>query len=310
MSRRVNTVVVIIAAGATALTALAGCGGKTTSSEKKSATVSVSANTSLHDLLPQSVKTKGSLNMATDASYAPNEFTNDGGKSFQGFDIDLANAIGTKLGVKINISNAQFDGILAGINSKRFDFSMSSFTDNKSREQADDFVTYFSAGTSIGVVRGNPKNIKSQDDLCGKNVAAEKGSTQLNALTKDKDDSGALTLRGTCLSKNLPAPNAVPLPDQNGVNQAVIAGRADAFISDSPVVAYQVKLVAGQIQQGGTTTDVAPYGIAFSKNSPLTPIFQKAVTALIADGTYTKIIDTWGLQSGAVTESKIDAAVS
>lgn len=294
-----------------AVSALAACGsGKTANAEAKSATVSVGANSSLHDQLPEAVKSKGELTMATDASYAPIEFTSDGGKTFQGFDIDLANALAKVLGVKVTIKNAQFDGILAGINSGRFDFSMSAFTDNKSREGQNDFVTYFTAGTSIGVKKGNPKNIQSQDDLCGKKVAAEKGTIQIDALTKDKNDDGSLTLRGTCLSKKLPAPTAVALPDQNGVDQAVISGRADAFTGDSPIVAYQGKLENGQIELAGTTTDKAPYGIAFPKGSPLAPVFQKAMTQLISDGTYTKIVDTWGLQDGAVTESKINAAVS
>jgi polar amino acid transport system substrate-binding protein len=292
-----------------ALAALAACGsGKTANTGTKAASVSVSGNTSLHDQLPDSVKSKGELVMATDPSYAPIEFSANG-STYQGFDIDLANALGTLLGVKINIQKAQFDGILAGINSGRFDFSMSAFTDNKDREKQNDFVTYFKAGTSIGVKKGNPKNIQSQDDLCGKKVAAEKGTIQIDALTKDKNSDGSLTLRGTCLSKKLPAPIAVPLPDQNGVNQAVVSGRADAFTGDTPVVAYQGKLENGQIELAGQTTDEAPYGIAFPKGSPLVPIFQKAVNQLISDGTYTKIIETWGLQSGAITESKINDAV-
>jgi polar amino acid transport system substrate-binding protein len=304
-----RSIVAVIGLGA--VVTLAACSsGKTADSAAKSASVSVSNDVSLHDQLPADVKTKGVLNMATDASYAPIEFTNDGGKTFQGFDIDLANAIGTKLGVKITIKNAQFDGILAGINSKRFDFAMSAFTDNKTREAQNTFVTYFNAGTSIGVGKGNPKKIAAQDDLCGLKVGAEKGTIQADALTKDKYDDGSLTLRGTCLKAKKAAPSAVLLPDQNGVNQALVAGRADAFISDSPIVDFQIKLEKGAIEQGGTTTDEAPYGIAFPKDSPLATVFQKAMTALIADGTYTKIIQTWGLQKGAVTDSKINAAVS
>jgi polar amino acid transport system substrate-binding protein len=94
------------------------------------------------------------------------------------------------------------------------------------------------------------------------------------------------------------------------VNNAVVAGRADAFTGDTPVVAYQGTLVGGQIQLVGKTADEAPYGIAFKKGSPLVAIFHDAVTKLMADGTYTKIIKTWHLESGAITESKINAAVS
>lgn len=290
------------------LLGLAACGGKTAETTQKSATVSVSNDVSLRDQLPQAIKAKGQLVVGTDPSYAPVEFTAKGG-TFQGFDIDLGNAIGRKLGLKITFKAGQFDGILAGINAGRYDMAMSAFTDNKEREKANSFVTYFKAGTSIGVKRGNPKKIQSQDDLCGLKVGAEKGTTQSDALTKAKADDGSLTLKGTCLSKKKAAPVPVLLPDQNGVNLAVESGRADAFISDSPVVDYQVKLQNGQIQQGGTTTDVAPYGIALPKNSPLAALLQKTVQSLIDDGTYQKIITTWGLAKGAVTTSKVNAAV-
>ncbi|MCU1657162.1 MAG: transporter substrate-binding protein, partial [Pseudonocardiales bacterium] len=143
-SRLLMTATAVTAAGAMALT---GCSGKTATASHTSASVSVSSNTSLNAQLPQAIKSKGQLVMGTDASYAPIEFTNDGGKTFQGFDIDLANAIAKELGVKLVIKNAQFDGILAGINAGRFDFSMSAFTDNKKREGQNDFVTYYTAGT-------------------------------------------------------------------------------------------------------------------------------------------------------------------
>jgi polar amino acid transport system substrate-binding protein len=296
----------LLAAGSLAL---AGCGsGKKVSNSGTTANVSVGANKSLHDQLPAAIKSKGELVMATDPTYAPIEFAKSGG-GFQGFDIDLANALGKTLGVKIAIRKAVFDSILTGINDGRYDFAMSAFTDNKEREKANDFVTYFTAGTSIGVKKGNPRHIESQGDLCGLKVGAERGTIQAKALTANTA-GGAITLRGQCLKDHKKAPIPVLLPDQAGVNNAVVAGRADAFTGDTPVVIYQGTLEGGQIQLAGKTTDEAPYGIAFKKGSPLTPIFQKAMTELISNGTYTKIISTWKLQTGAVTESKINAATS
>jgi polar amino acid transport system substrate-binding protein len=301
------TAVAVLSVAALAITACSS--GKTANTQNKSASVgAVAKNSSLHDQLPASIKSKGTLTMATDPSYAPIEFAKSGG-GYQGFDIDLANAIGRTLGVKISIAKAQFDGILAGINGGRYDFSMSAFTDNKDREKANDFATYFKAGTSIGSKKGNPKHITTQLDLCGLKVAAERGTIQATALTATTAE-GAPTLKGECLKANKKAPTPVLLPDQGGVNSAVVSGRADAFTGDTPVVAYQGKLVGGQIQVVGQTTDEAPYGIAFKKGSALTPIFQKAVNQLIKNGTYTKIIDAWGLQTGAVTQSQINAAVS
>jgi polar amino acid transport system substrate-binding protein len=287
---------------------VAGCGGKTTDSGSKQAQVTVTQAADIAALVPEAIKSKGTIKIATDASYAPNEFSTDGGKTFQGMDIDLGNAIGKVLNLKVTFVNTPFDGILAGLAAGKYDLGMSSFTDNPEREKTVDFVTYFKAGTSIAVKKDNPLGIKSADDLCGKKVAAEKGTVQLDSLTKDIVD-GAPTLRGTCKKNGKPVPVAVPLPDQNAVNSALIAGRAEAFTADSPVVEYQVKVTNGAIEQGGTATDVAPYGIAISKRSgALKDAVQKAVQKLMDDGTYTTIMQTWGLTGGAIDQAKINGA--
>jgi polar amino acid transport system substrate-binding protein len=286
------------------------CGGKTTDSgANKQAQVTVSQAADIAALVPDQIRSKGTITIATDASYAPNEFSTDGGKSFQGMDIDLGNAIGKVLDLKVTFVNTPFDGILAGLAAGKYQLGMSSFTDNAEREKTVDFVTYFKAGTSIAVQKGNPLGIKSQDDLCGKKVAAEKGTVQLDSLTKDKLDDGSATLRGTCTAAGKPVPVAIPLPDQNAVNNALIAKRADAFTADSPVVEYQVKVTNGGVEQGGTATDVAPYGIAIAKSAgTFKDAVQKAVQKLMDDGTYTQILQTWGLTDGAITQAKVNGA--
>jgi polar amino acid transport system substrate-binding protein len=305
--RRTFAAPVVLAAAALLV---AGCGGKTTDSGgNKQAEVTVTQAADIAALVPAAIKGKGTITIATDASYAPNEFSTDGGKTFQGMDIDLGNAIGKVLNLQVKFVNTPFDGILAGLTAGKYELGMSSFTDNTEREKTVDFVTYFKAGTSIAVQKGNPLGIKSQEDLCGKNVAAERGTVQLDSLTKDALDDGTVTLRGTCKKDGKPVPAAVPLPDQNAVNNALIAKRADAFTADSPVVDYQVKVTNGGVEQGGSTTDVAPYGIAISKSSgTFKDAIQKAVQKLIDDGTYTKIMQTWGLTDGAITQSKVNGA--
>jgi polar amino acid transport system substrate-binding protein len=304
--RRSYAVPAVLAAAALLV---AGCGGKTTDSGSKQADVSVSQQADIAALVPDWIKSKGTLTIATDASYAPNEFSTDGGKTFQGMDIDLGNAIGKVLNLQVKFVNTPFDGILAGLASNKYELGMSSFTDNTEREKTVDFVTYFKAGTSIAVAKGNPKNIKSSGDLCGVRVAAERGTIQLDSLTKEKLDDGTVTLLGQCKADGKKAPTAVPLPDQNQVNNALIAGRADAFTADSPVVDYQVKITNGGVEAAGTAADVAPYGIAVAKTSgQLKDAVLKAVQKLISDGTYTKIMTTWGVQDGAITDPKINGA--
>ena len=117
--------------------------------------------------------------VAADATYPPNEFLDEDGQDDRRHDPDLANALGKVLGVKIEIVNAPFDGIMPGLAAGKYDLGLSRFTDTKEREQTVDFVTYFSAGTSFFVRadRAGP-TINGLADLCGHKVAVEKGTIQ------------------------------------------------------------------------------------------------------------------------------------
>lgn len=313
MKLRVGGRLPATALAATALVAvavLAGCGGKTTdTANKATSTGGLEKDDALAAMLPDKIQQKGEIVVATDAEYAPNEFSNDGGKTFVGMDVDLGNAIGKVLGVKVRFVNATFDGILAGVQANKYDLAMSSFTDRKDREGQVDMVTYFKAGTSIAVKKGNPLGIKVAGDLCGKRVGAERGTIQLDTLTKDTDEDGNPTLRAQCVKDGKQPPTAVPGTNQNDVNSALIAGRADAFTADSPIVDYQVKITHGDIEQGGETTDVAPYGIGVPKDDgQYAQAILGAVKKLMDNGQYGKILDTWGLQAGAITDPQLNPA--
>lgn len=271
--------------------ALTACGDD--DSDKKSST---SESTAGSIAVPAEFEGK-TLKIATDAAYAPSEFVDTDGKTIVGFDVDLGKAIGEKLGLDVEFQNATFDGILAGVESGKFDMSMSSFTDTKEREEQVDFVTYFSAGTSFFVNSDGGPDVQSLDDLCGLKVAVQKGTTQQeDAEAQQKKCDEEIDLQ--------------TYPDQNGANQALASGRAEVSFADSPVAAYQVKLSKGDFKLVGEAYGAAPYGIALPKGSPLAAPIQKALEALIADGTYEEILKEWGVESGAIANPEINGAIS
>ena len=180
--------------------------------------LNLSKDDALAALVPASIAGKGTLTIATDASYAPNEFLRNGQGDPIGMDVDLGNAIAQLLGLKTQWVNTGFDGILAGINAGRYNLSMSSFTDTKKREEQVNFVTYLNAGVSIVVAKGNPENINSLADLCGKKVGAENGTTEQDMLTKANVDDSVVK---TCSDAGKPAVQASGYPTQNDVNVAV-----------------------------------------------------------------------------------------
>jgi polar amino acid transport system substrate-binding protein len=256
--------------------------------------------------VPDDVRAKGTLVIAEDPSYAPDEFTLPGSSQVVGMDIDLGRAIGQVLGLKVTFANTTFDGIVPGLGAHRYDLGMSSLTDTAKREKVVDFVTYFKAGTSIVVQKCNPKHIDSFLDLCGKKVGAENGTIQIDQLRKEQAD-GSIVAK--CRQKGKQPPVAKGYPQQTGAASALASSRIDAYIADSPVVAYALKQTTGAFQKAGSVKGVAPYGIAVPKHSgTMKNAVAGAVRTLMKDGTYLKILKNWGLTDGKIDRVRINAA--
>jgi len=278
-----------------------GSGGSGTQSSSSGGGGSAKADPAVAGMVPSKYKSKGTLTIAADATYAPNEFIGPDGHTVVGMDADLGNAIAQTMGLKADIKNATFDSILPGLASGKYDLGMSSFTDTKEREKTVDFVTYFSAGTSFYVKAQGGPNVTSLADLCGHKVAVEKGTTQQIDVEHQIPK---------CKSAGKAAPQLTVFPDQNGANLALSSGRADVGMADSPVAAYQVKKSGGQFKLSGSPYGTAPYGIAIPKNSGLDKPVLAAMKTLIKNGKYKTILTKWGIQAGAISNPGINQATS
>src|SRR2546423_225565 len=120
------------------------------------------------------------LRVGSDIEYAPIEFYKENTKQPQGLDYDLAQALGKKLGATVTfVNDTDFAGIIGALKAGRFDVVMSAMNDTAERRgKGVDFIDYFRAGSSILAKKGNPEHISGLDDLCGKTVAVQKGTTQ------------------------------------------------------------------------------------------------------------------------------------
>jgi polar amino acid transport system substrate-binding protein len=290
--------------------ALAGCGGSggsssTSSGAAAAASTSTPAATGTDDavaaLVPAAIKAKGTLRIASDASYPPNEFIGSDGKTVVGMDADLAKALAAVMGLKAEVRNASFDGIIPGLAAGKYDLGMSSFSDTKEREKVVDFVTYFQAGTAFLSPASSSTSYSSLSDLCGRKVAVEKGTTQA-------DD--AIAQGKKCAADGKPAATVSVFPDQNGANLAIVSGRADVGMVDSPVGAYEAKRSGGKLKISKATYDVALYGIAVPKDSGMSKAVLAAVKAVMADGRYAAILTKWGISSGAISAPVVNGATS
>ncbi len=258
---------------------------------------------SVEKLVPSAYKSKGSITVAADASYAPNEFLASDGHTVIGMDADLMNALGAVMGLKVKIVNAPFASILAGLTAGKYDVGASSFTDTKAREKTVNFVDYFVAGESFFTKSSGGVNISGIAALCGHSVAVEQGTTELaDANTQSKK----------CKAEHKAGVTVVTYPDQNSANLALSSGRVQLGFADSPVAAYQVKKSNGAFKLVGASYANAPYGLAVTKPGGLDKAIQAGLLVLMKNGTYTKILDKWGVQAGAIkpAQVKINGATS
>ncbi|MBW3091226.1 ABC transporter substrate-binding protein [Bifidobacterium miconisargentati] len=262
-------------------------------------TSSIKKDDAIAALLPDSVAGDGTLTVGTDTSYAPAEFLAEDGKTPVGFDVDLSKALAAVFGLKEETVSSTFDSIIPSVGSK-YDIGISSFTVTKERLDAVDFVTYFKAGSTWVTKKGNPDNVDTSN-LCGVKVAVQTGTTQeeeVNAANEKckADGKDAIDIQSSKL--------------QTDVTTAVASGKASVFYADSPVAGYAIEQTGDTLAALGDDTGVTPEAVAIKKGDSATAeAVQKAIQKLMDDGTYQKILDTWGVSSGAIDKAEINPTV-
>jgi polar amino acid transport system substrate-binding protein len=300
---------VVLAAGALALSACTnasetGTGGAATPSGSAKASfdpATVQKDDSLAAMVPAAIKSKGTLTVGSDTSYAPAEFLGNDGQTAVGYDVDLAKAIGATLGLKVQVQTAEFTGILPALGPK-YDIGMSSFTINNERLGAVNMVSYFKAGTTWAVQKGNPKKF-SLDDVCGKSIGVQTGTVQEDPDLSDRNKK--------CTAEGKKPIDIVTLKNQTDVTTRLVNGSIDAMAADSPIIGYALTQTNGQLEKLGDVYDAAPQGIAVAKSdTALADVIQKTVTKLIEDGSYKKILEGWGNAEGAITKSEVNPAAA
>ena len=251
-------------------------------------------------LLPQSYKDRGELTVAMDLHFPPTTFLAEDNQTAIGLNPDIARLIAKKLGLKLNFADTKFDTIIPGLDGGRYDFTATTMSKTEDRLKVLDMIDYFKAGNSVAVPAGNPQNL-TVETLCGKNIAVTQGSTgqllRLPALSEQ-----------TCTSKGQPAINPVTLPNIQEALTQLHSKRIDGILYDTTSLGWAAKqqpdsfTVIGRVNVG--SSDVTAIGL--KKNSPLTPALQAAVQSVLDSPEYKESLETWGLESGAITEAKLN----
>jgi polar amino acid transport system substrate-binding protein len=296
---------------AAALTAaallLAACGGGSSDSSSGdggagsgSSLPSVTADDALAAKVPAAIKDDGVITVGSDTTYAPSEFLAEDGQTVIGFDVDLFTLVAQKLGLDAEFQTAPFDSIIAGVSSGKYEAGVSSFTINPDREAQATMVSYYSAGTQWSTKEGNPEQV-DPDNACGLRIAVQKATVQVDDITARSE---------ACTAAGDPAITIDQYDAQSDATAAVVSGKDDAGLADSPVMAYAVQQTNGQLELLGDVYDSAPYGYVVAKDqTEFAQALADALTSLIDDGSYGEVLATWGVESGAIDNPTVNPTV-
>jgi polar amino acid transport system substrate-binding protein len=282
--------------------ALSACGSNSLSTPAATGSTpaaSQSVDPALVAALPAKIKSAGKIVVGVDTSYPPNEFLNADGKTAEGWDVDLFNAVAQKFGVTVDWTTAGFDSIILGVGSGKFDVGVSSFSVSPSRLKQATMVGYYDTGTQWIVPKGNPKKVDF-NNACGLNVGVQKGTVQI-------DDLAARSKK--CVAAGKQPINPIVEELQVKVNADVVSGKADAMAADTPIGLYAVKQTNGAVEALGKPYAATPYGYVLPKSeTAFGAAIVQALKALDTSGDYKKVLTKWGVEAGAINNFAVNPA--
>ena len=213
------------------------------------------------------------LRVATDATFPPMEFVENGKKT--GFDVELVEAVAAKMGKKVEWIDIDFKGLVPGLVAKRYEMAVSAIYITDERKKVVDFTQPYYAGGLVAMVKdGSP--IAKLADLNGKKVSVQVGTKSVGFMTE-----------------NYPKVQRVEVEKNQEMFNLVDIGRADAAVTGKPAAFQYIRTRGGmKVLPEQLTTE--EYGMAIRKDMPeLTAAVNKALEQLKADGGYQAVVNKW-----------------
>ncbi|MGH7190632.1 MAG: ABC transporter substrate-binding protein, partial [Acetobacteraceae bacterium] len=226
-------------------------------------------------MLPADLRARGSITIATEPLFPPFQYTGSDNRTLVGLDIDLGDALGQVLGMKMHFVGAKFDEIIPGLEAKRYELSIDAMADTAARRKKVDFVDYFQSGSALFVRSSESAGITSPGLLCGHKVGVVKGTFQVEDAEAEAANCAASGGRKLAV---------LVFPDQASMILAISSGRVDAILMDSAVGNYLARVAHGEFRQVGSLTKAKRKGIVIPKGETgLRDAIQGAMQKLIDD---------------------------
>lgn len=270
ISRRSFMAAAAVSVAALAMTA---CGGSASSAASSVASSAASSETASSAAAELTTVEAGKLTMATNAAFPPYEMTTDAGE-FEGIDVDTAKAIAEKLGLELQIDDMDFDAALLSVQQGKADIVMAGVTVTDERKAVMDFSDSYATGIQ-SIIVPNDSDIATPDDLAGKKIGTQRGTTGYIYCSDDFGDE-----------------NVVAYDDGLTAVQALNNGQVDAVVIDNAPAQEFVAANPG-LKVLDTSYAEEDYAIGVAKGSALEDAVNKALEELKADGTLQAIVDKY-----------------
>ncbi|AEQ06485.1 ABC transporter substrate-binding protein [Corynebacterium pseudotuberculosis] len=245
-------------------------------------------------LVPQPLAEKGTLVASANPPFAPFEFKNSHHEII-GMEMDLMRAASSVMGLKYQPIEQDFSLILPSLSAGTIDVGASGFTDNEERRKNYDFVDFLYAGVQWGKQVGSSVD---PNNACGLSIAVQRTTVADTDIVRPLSDD--------CVAQGKKPIELLAYETSDQAATALVLGRADAFVADSPVLAWAISRAEGKLETVGSISDAAPYGFAVPKKSQLGVALAAAMQHLIKTGDYQRILKMWGINEGLVSSAMIN----
>lgn len=255
----------------------------------------------ISDMVPDEFKQKGKIVAATEAFYPPFQYAGEDNKTLVGINIELAEALGELLGVKIEMVEAKFDGIIPGIQAGRYDIALDAIGDKPERQTQVDFIDYVKSGSALFVPTANEFNMTGlNESVCGHRIGVVRGTFEVE---ESEDQAKA------CEAAGAEKLNVEVFPDQQSMVLAIVSGRVDSILLASAVGSYLATNSGDKFKQVGDLVSAGFQGVVLPKNAEeLRDALQAAMQELMDNGKYLEILKKYNMESNATDKATINIA--
>jgi polar amino acid transport system substrate-binding protein len=240
--------------------------------------------------VPERIKKAGKLVIATQPNYPPISYKDPATNQLQGFDIDLGEAIGKELGLKVEWQETAFAQIFPSLATGRVDLAMAGVGDFPSRRETVDFVNYMRTGAQFYTSSANAKDIKTTDDICGKKVGASRSTKWPEQIEEWS--------KANCVAKGKPAMQVIGTEGSSDTRTQLKSGRLDVGAQGNETMPYAQRIEPNTYVTIGAAFTDALVGMPVAKTeTALRDLLKTTVESLQRKGIYDQLLAKHGLQA-------------